>query len=229
MSKRNKIAFHGVTLDLIGDGTIFMPSEKVLIVSDLHLEKGAALSEGAPLPHFDTIDTLQRLERRIAACAPEQVICLGDSFHTIERAYRMPAEHVAFLSKLAEKTDFQWVTGNHDRDLPTRLPGAIHDELMISGIRLCHEADLTPCLPTISGHFHPKARIKLRARQVSCRCFIAAENDIIMPAFGSYTGGLNIRHEAFEPFLSKKTIIHLLHDGDSFAIPYTRDLFQKYQ
>ena len=225
MSKAAPITFHDARLMLNGDGTIFWPDESLLIVSDLHLEKGAALSTGAPLPHYDTIDTLQRLQDRLLSAAAKRLVCLGDSFHTTERAFLLPPDHLQFLHQISRQSDIYWVTGNHDAQLPERLPGRIINELDIKGIRLCHETDGAD-LPTISGHYHPKARVQLRARYLSARCFIESPTDIIMPAFGSYTGGLNIHHEALIPFLQKQTRIHLIHDKNCYTVPYQKQLFK---
>lgn len=219
------LSFHGHEFIVHGDGTLFWPEKSLLIVSDLHLEKGAALSSGAPLPAYDTIDTLQRLQHRIARTKPQQLVCLGDSFHTSERAFLLPPDNLAFLHELAEMTHIAWITGNHDTRLPERLPGKVYDELTIDTIRLCHEADGLPLTPTISGHYHPKARVKLRARTLSARCFIQNDLDLIMPAFGSYTGGLNICDPALAPFVGKNAIIHLLHDDKSYKMPFQKGIF----
>ena len=219
------VSFHGHDFTLHGDGTLFWPAKDMLIVSDLHLEKGAALSSGAPLPAYDTIDTLQRLKHQIMRTRPKQLVCLGDSFHTSERAFLLPPDSLAFLHELAEITEFLWITGNHDAHLPERLPGQVHEALTVDTIRLCHEADGLPLTPTISGHYHPKARVKLRARTLSARCFIQHDLDLIMPAFGSYTGGLNICDPALAPFVGKNTIIHLVHDDKTFKIPFQKSIF----
>ena len=222
-----RTVFNGHVLILHGDGTLYWPAEKTLIVSDLHLEKGAALSSGAPLPAFDTIDTLQRLQTRIEATMPQTTILLGDSFHTSERAFLLPPDNLALLQKMGRLNDFIWMTGNHDRRLPERLPGSASDEITIKGIRLCHEADNRPEIHTISGHYHPKARVKLRATTLSARCFVQDGINLIMPAFGSYTGGLNICHDAFAPFISPKGIIHLIHDGKTYSMPFQKSRFIK--
>ena len=210
-----------------GDGTLYWPDEALLIVSDLHLEKGAALSSGAPLPAFDTIDTLQRLQRRIEATQPKKTLLLGDSFHTSERAFLLPPDSLALLQEMGRMTDFIWVTGNHDRHLPDRLPGIATDEIHIKDIRFCHEADNMADQHTISGHYHPKARVKLRATTLSARCFVQDGYNLIMPAFGSYTGGLNICHDAFAPFISQKSLIHLIHDGKAYSMPFQKSRFLK--
>ena len=223
--KSAMISFHGHTLTLNGDGTLFWQEKNVLIVSDLHLEKGAALSSGAPLPAFDTIDTIERLAARIALDKPQSLICLGDSFHTSERAFLLPPDSLAKLQELGQDTAFIWVTGNHDTNLPDRLPGRITAQEEIAGLRFCHEADLQKDIPTISGHYHPKARVKLRTRALSARCFVQLTNDLIMPAFGSYTGGLNICHEDLSPFISKEAVIHLIHEQKCYSMPFDRTVF----
>lgn len=217
--------FHGETLALYGDGTLYMPSHSTMIVSDLHLEKGAALSTGAPLPQFDTMDTLTRLREAQDRCKPHTLICLGDSFHNISRAFQMPPPNLEILNQMAELSDFIWVTGNHDQYLPDRLPGFMTDEITLGALRLCHEADGLPMTPTISGHYHPKARVKLRARHLSAPCFIESSLDLIMPAFGSYTGGLSIMDKALQLFIDKQSKIHLCHDKAIYSLPYSPSHF----
>ena len=223
--KVTKTSFHGEALAFYGDGTLYMPAHGTLIVSDLHLEKGAALSTGAPLPQFDTMDTLTRLKEAQARCKPHTLICLGDSFHNISRAFQMPPPYLELLNQMAEISDFIWVTGNHDQYLPNRLPGIRKNEMSLGALRLCHEADGLPMTPTISGHYHPKARVKLRARYLSAPCFIESSLDIIMPAFGSYTGGLSIMDKALQPFIDTQSKIHLCHDKAIYSLPYSPSHF----
>ena len=219
--QKTTIQFHGEIMELYGDGTLYLPSYETLIVSDLHLEKGAALSKGAPLPQFDTVDTLARLSEAQKRCKPARLICLGDSFHNISRAFQMPKDYLDMLYQMAETSDFIWITGNHDDYLPDRLPGKSCKEQFVGVIRFCHEADGLPMTPTISGHYHPKARVKLRARHLSAPCFIESSLDLIMPAFGSYTGGLSITDKALKPYLSKQSKIHLCHDKAIYSLPYS--------
>ena len=66
--------------------------------------------------------------------------------------------------------------------------------MAIEGLVLRHEADAADPRPELSGHFHPKLRLNLHGRQVSRRCFVVSRTKLILPAFGSLTGGLDASH-----------------------------------
>ena len=221
------IIFDAKKLVLAPEGILLWPYYNLLVVSDLHLEKGAALSKGAPLPQFDTIDTIQRLKDACDRYRPSHIICLGDSFHTVSRAFQMPAPYLEALQELATDRRLTWITGNHDEQLPDRLPGEVLASWEQDGIIFTHEADPTAKTPMISGHFHPKARVKLRARALSAPCFVQTPHHLILPSFGSYTGGLNILHEALSAFLSPQTICHLIHQNRLYSLPFDKKMFVK--
>ena len=221
------ITFHGKELALAPEGVLLWPDHNILVVSDLHLEKGAVLSKGAPLPQFDTIDTIQRLQVACDHYNPSHIICLGDSFHTVSRAFQMPAPYLEALEGLATNRRLTWITGNHDEQLPNRLPGEVSASWEQDDLIFTHEADPTSKAPMISGHFHPKARVKLRARTLSAPCFVQTPTHLILPSFGSYTGGLNILHEALSPFLSPQTICHLIHQNRLYSLPFDQKVFVK--
>ena len=75
-----------------------------------------------------------------------------------------------------------------------RCGGVVVDEALVDGLVLRHEAAPGEARPELSGHFHPKLRLRVRGRQVSRRCFIATPSKLILPAFGSLTGGLDAAH-----------------------------------
>ena len=71
-------------------GALFWEEESLLVVSDLHLEKGSSFAaRGMLLPPYDTVATLGRLAAVIARHDPRMVIALGDSFH--DRNAHQPA------------------------------------------------------------------------------------------------------------------------------------------
>jgi len=98
------------------------------------------------------------------------------------------------LTGLTSRLDWTWIVGNHDPGFADHCGGRIEDEVEQCGIVLRHEAVRGESRPEISGHFHPKLRLHLKGRRVSRRCFVTSATKIIMPAFGSLTGGLDAHH-----------------------------------
>lgn len=176
-------------------GALFWPARRALIVADLHLEKASWFARlGQMLPPYDSIATLADLTALAVSTAAEEVWCLGDSFHDVEGCERLPVRAREMLTELTAATRWTWITGNHDPGFVDRCGGAIAQEVEVDGLVLRHEADPAEARPELSGHFHPKLRVNHRGKQVSRRCFVATERKLILPAFGSLTGGLDAAH-----------------------------------
>lgn len=176
-------------------GALFWPAERALLVADLHLEKASWFARlGQFLPPYDSQQTLSALAEEIAACGAERLYCLGDSFHDRFGCDRLPAPARALLLSLTARLDWVWIVGNHDPGFADHCGGRIEEECAVGGIVLRHEAQAAETRPEISGHFHPKLRIELRGRHVSRRCFVAGATKLILPAYGSLTGGLDACH-----------------------------------
>ena len=177
------------------EGALYWPAQSALLVADLHLEKASwfALS-GQFLPPYDSHATLTALGVEVERSGAKRLYCLGDSFHDRFGCDRLPANARELLSSLTAKLDWTWIVGNHDPGFADHCGGQIEDEVELSGIILRHEAVPGDHHPEISGHFHPKLRLHLKGRQVSRRCFVKSATKIIMPAFGSLTGGLDAHH-----------------------------------
>ncbi|MBB25429.1 MAG: phosphoesterase [Geminicoccus sp.] len=179
-------------------GALLWPGAKALVVSDLHLEKGAAFARsGTFLPPYDSLETLDRLDALVAQTRPQVLISLGDSFHDPQVIEALGPDLLARIQHLTGSVQrFVWVTGNHDPDIPAALGGEVRQDLALQGLHFRHEASpLFPESGEISGHWHPKASIALSAKRVITRaCFIHDEQRLILPAFGTFTGGLNVRH-----------------------------------
>jgi len=126
--------------------------------------------------------------------AAREIWCLGDSFHDIAGCDRLPVAAQAMLTALTARVRWTWITGNHDRAILDRCGGDVADEAVVDGIVLRHEANPAERRPELSGHFHPKLRVRVRGRQVARRCFVGSATKIILPAFGSLTGGLDADH-----------------------------------
>jgi DNA ligase-associated metallophosphoesterase len=190
------ISLNGIHLRPDISGALIWDEERTLIVADLHLEKGSSFARrGQPLPPYDTAATLAILGDLLARIEPARVICLGDSFHDPIAAAGMPPVFAARLTELMAGRDWIWVTGNHDPEIPAALGGAIKSEIEIGPIAFRHEATPQDGLE-ISGHFHPKATVLARGRSVTRPCFIFDHRRVILPAFGVFTGGLNVTNAA---------------------------------
>jgi DNA ligase-associated metallophosphoesterase len=190
-----RFSFSNHELMALPQGALFWPARGALLVADLHLEKASWFARlGQMLPPYDSIATLSDLSALIASTGAGEIWCLGDSFHDKHGCDRLPETARALLTGLTAATRWTWITGNHDPGFADHCGGAVVEEAEVDGLVLRHEADPAETRPELSGHFHPKLRITHRGRQVSRRCFVATETKLILPAFGSLTGGLDAHH-----------------------------------
>lgn len=190
----------GVAFDLRPACTAYLPEHELLLVADLHLEKGSGYaSRGQMLPPYDSAETLNRLVAEMEELQPRRVIALGDSFHDRGARARMDGAVVAALREMTAVVDWVWICGNHDVSPPEDLGGRIAQEVSIGPLVFRHEPVGGPVMGEIAGHLHPCARVSGRVRSVRAKCFAANEGRLVMPSFGALTGGLNVCDEAFAP------------------------------
>jgi uncharacterized protein len=212
----------GVTFAADLSGALFWEDQSLLVVSDLHLEKGSSFAKrGVLLPPYDTAATLGRLGAAIARHAPRMVIALGDSFHDRDAHDRLSTSDREAMAALQVGRDWVWISGNHDPALPSDLGGVVASEVAIGPIAFRHEP--SGAAGEIAGHLHPKARVSARGRSMERRCFACDGTRAVMPAFGAYTGGLNIRDAAFAKiFQAAGFTAHLLGDARLHSIAASR-------
>lgn len=220
------VSVAGVTLVADCAGALYWPDQALLAVADLHLEKGSSFAtRGVLLPPYDTAATLARLGSLIARYAPRTVIALGDSFHDDGGPARVAANDRAMLGALQRGRDWIWIAGNHDPTPVHGLGGDSATMIAIGPIIFRHAPERAAATGEIAGHLHPLARLNGRGRTVSRRCFAADGKRMVMPAFGAYAGGLNIRDRAFaDVFGSIKFTAHMLGEGRLYAIAAQRCL-----
>ena len=195
---------NGAAVTLRASGALWLEQQRTLVVADLHLEKGSAYAmRGQMLPPYDTRETLRRLQAEVMATLPDAVILLGDTFHDRKSEDRLARDDAQTLRSLAGATRLIWVIGNHDADGPRALPGDVADELSVAGLTLRHEPVDGPQVGEVAGHLHPCARVVASRGSVRRRCFVTDGSRMVVPAFGAYAGGLNIRHAAFAGLFSQ--------------------------
>mgnify|MGYP001239259428 CR=1 FL=1 len=178
----------GAVLEARPAGTLWWPAERLLCVADLHLGKAERMARrgGALLPPYETRDTLARLAAEVAATAPLQLVALGDSFDDLAAFDGLAAEARDALMTLAAGRRVVWIAGNHDPG-PVDLPGSHLAELALGPLTFRHIALDGAAPGEVSGHFHPKARLGGTRRP----CFVLDGRRAVLPAFGTYTGGLD--------------------------------------
>ena len=220
------VAVAGV--DLLADvcGALFHEAERVLLVADLHLEKGSSFARrGLMLPPYDTAATLAKLAAVVARTRPRLVVALGDSFHDRAGAARMGEADRDALRALQAGREWVWLTGNHDPAPPEGLEGGTADTWGLGPLTLRHEPLPGAGPGEIAGHLHPVAIVAGAGGAVRRRAFVSDGRRCIMPAFGAYAGGLNFRHPAFAGLLTEgRRIAHALGRDRVYAIPESRCL-----
>ena len=220
----SSFTFCGISFQALGSGALWWPDAEMLVVSDLHLGKSDRIARrgGALLPPYETLETLQKLACDIAATAPKTVISLGDSFDDDRGVNALEAQERAMIEELTAAHNWIWISGNHD-PAPKGLGGESADEVVKDTVAFRHIAsDNASTLGEISGHFHPKLRLQTRAGMISRAVFIWDAKRLILPAYGAYTGGLDVTHEQIMGHFDPLTAQAILTGVTPICVPAYR-------
>ena len=215
------LSLAGADLVALGSGALWWPAERLLCVSDLHLGKSERIARrgGTILPPYETRDTLLRLADDLDRMNPATVICLGDSFDDLDAARALATEDQTTLTRMQAGRRWIWIEGNHDSG-PVDLGGTHLAELTLGPLTFRHIAQ-TGASGEISGHYHPKASLTTRARRITRAAFLSDRDRIIMPAYGTYTGGLR-SHDAALTALMRPDALAILTGPRAYAVPMPR-------
>jgi DNA ligase-associated metallophosphoesterase len=214
------IQVNGEELLLDAAGALYWPAEQTLVFADLHFEKGSSYGKrGQLLPPYDTRTTLKRIELLMNRYQPLRVLALGDSFHDAEASARLDAHERCTLMDFGARARWIWIAGNHDPQPPAWLDGTITEEAAIGGLVFRHEPGQNPEAGEIAGHLHPCATLTRRGRSLTRKCFVSDGLRLVMPAFGAYTGGLDIRATPVQSLFKGDFFAYLLGARRVYALP----------
>lgn len=212
-----QFTLRGARLEALGSGALWWPAQKMLVVSDLHLGKAERMARlgGAPLPPYEVADTLERLKSDIAGCDAKSVVCLGDSFDDLAAAGGIAGDVSDWFMRQQAGRHWYWIEGNHDPG-PVDLGGTHLAELEAGPLVLRHIAR-PDAMGEVSGHYHPKARIAGTTR----KCFLLDDARLILPAYGTYTGGLRSDNPVLTELMGPRAMA-ILTGPVARAIPMPR-------
>lgn len=202
------LTWAGETWELYPQRALYWPRRNALLLADLHLGKGDAFrSRGMAIPSGSSAADLARLSELLRVTGAEELWVLGDLVH---------GPISAELARLGQRwreahPALRWllVRGNHDRHAP-RMPEAwrlqeasvaIRDSLLLAHAPddVLHatagsENDSTPF--SIVGHVHPAVRLTGGADSLRAPAFWLRPQQLVLPAFGSFTGGQRVNASA---------------------------------
>lgn len=218
------IAVNGAELVCDHSGALYWPDERLLVVSDLHLEKSSSFARrGQLLPPYDSVRTLSRLYSVVKKYEPQTILSLGDSFHDNNAALRLSHENRALIDDIIRNRQMIWIAGNHD-DQQTHLAGSWLEECQIGSLVFRHEPRIDNANGEIAGHLHPAARIVRRGMSIRRFCFATDRKRMILPAFGAYAGGLELSHKAFKSLFDPTALVACLL-GNECIYPIQKGAF----
>lgn len=180
---------------LLPDRAVWWPARSTLIVTDLHFGKAASFrSVGVPVPAGATNKDLARLSSMINQTGAQRLLLLGDFLHSRGGRHAEVFDAIAAWRATHVHVPIRLVRGNHDHSagrVPTEWNIEEVDEPYAEdGIAFSHHPDCPGAEPTIAGHVHPVLSVQdYDGSQVSIPCFVMDQRCLILPAFGTFTGG----------------------------------------
>lgn len=188
---------HGLDLVLLPGRALWWPLAGMLFVADLHFGKSSTFRRaGLPVPCGTTQDNLQRLSDLLAQTHAHHLVFLGDLLHARSGADAALWSALAQWRELHAKLALTLVRGNHDwhaGDPPASLGIALVNEpwQAVVGAPLfgCHHPQNVAGALALAGHLHPTVKLYGLGRdRLRMPCFVLQEGQLVLPAFGAFTG-----------------------------------------
>ena len=213
------INFNNHKFQISKEGILFWFEKNIAIISDLHLEKGSSFGQsGQFLPPYDSEETLKKLLNKIKKYKITKVILLGDTFHDQNALGRMSKKVLILFETFIKKYEVIFVLGNHENNIQLENIKFLN-EYVLDGIHFIHQASRKKTYQ-ISGHYHPVATIKTGSKKITGKCFIQLNYNLILPSFGVYTGGLNIKNRVFKKIFKNEPSVYFLGKRCVYKFPF---------
>ena len=199
------------------NNALYWKKLNIIIVADLHLGKSISFAKQKQfLPPYDTKETLAKLFNCINELEPSKLIIVGDLLHDMFSVQSFQEKDHENFNKYTKKTKFIWVKGNHDphieingfsKVLDYKVDEIIfnHIPIKISNFQIC-------------GHYHPKVKISHRGKSIYKPSFVHNDKLLILPSFGTLTGGLNIKQEPLKELLGQSIKIFPVGNGKVYKL-----------
>jgi uncharacterized protein len=208
------IELAGERVELLAQKALYWPARRALVVADIHFGKAAAFRAlGVPVPRGTTSENLAALDALVARHGAQHIVFLGDFLHA--KAAHAPATQAALLAWRSRQPALRLtlVRGNHDRhagDPAAALGIELVDEPFTTGaFSFCHHPGLEAPGFVLAGHVHPVYVLASRLDALRLPCFVAGPRRMILPSFGSFTGGFVIAPEPGDAvYVSSGEAIH---------------------
>lgn len=183
------IKINAQTFILHPSGALFWEDRKALLISDVHLGKVSHFRKhGVAIPNSAVSKNFTRLTEAVVHFNPESVVFLGDLFHSSKNSeWNLFVEWSDCCA-----AEIILVAGNHDiiaKENYDRIAVKVFKELEMDGFLLTHHPTEREGLFNFSGHLHPGVSLRgFGGHHIKLPCFFQKENQMILPAFGEFTG-----------------------------------------
>ena len=213
------VNFNNHKFQISKEGILFWFDKQIAIISDLHLEKGSSFGQyGQFIPPYDSEETLKKLLNKIKKYKITKVILLGDTFHDKNALSRMSKRVLILFETFIKKYEVIFVLGNHESNIQLENIEFLN-EYVLDGIHFIHQASRKK-IYQISGHYHPVATIKTGSKKITGKCFVQLNYNLILPSFGVYTGGLNIKNSVFRKIFENEPSVYFLGKKCVYKFPF---------
>lgn len=188
----------GEHLELLPERAVWWPSQRAIILADVHWGKSAHFRKhGIPMPGATQDNDARRLSDLITHHAAERLIIAGDLFHS---RHNKEVDDFGRWRTAHSSLHIDFIVGNHDilnesfyaaQALTTHKHGLVAEPFYIA-----HDAVQDASHFTIHGHIHPGVRMTAGVSG-TLPAFCINKTCMILPAFGRFTGCKVVRLEDF--------------------------------